>query len=112
MNRLYVLDVNAREAEGVTVVSYPVVSDGKKGVLYQYNDRTHRRYARENMNVYQLLDHETRGKCVFCCSDDAAAEEIRMRTLLLIDALHTEGQRRAANLAKMEDEHGWNLEAI
>lgn len=101
MNLLYILEVNAREAEGVTVVSYPVVSDGKKGVLYQYNDRTHRRYARENMNVYQLLDHGTRGKCVFCCSDAEAAEEIRMRTLLLIDALHTEGQRRAVNLSRM-----------
>lgn len=104
MNRLYILEVNAREAQGVTVVSYPVVSEGKKGVLYQYNDRTHRRYAQENMWVLQILDHGTRAKCVFCCSDAAAVEEIRMRTLLMIDALHAEGQRRAANLSRMEDE--------
>ena len=104
MNRLYILDVNAREAEGVTVVSYPVVGEGKKGVRYQYNDKETRHYGVRNMWVPQIVDHGTRARCVFCCSDAAAAEEIRMRTMLLIDALHAEGQRRAVNLSRMEDE--------
>ena len=104
MNRLYILEVNAREAKGVSVVSYPVVSEGGKSVLYQYNDVETRRYSAGVLQMVNILDHGTRAKCAFCCSDDDAAQEIRMWTLLMIDALHTEGQRRAVNLAKMEDE--------
>ena len=104
MKRLYIVEVNAREEKGVSVKSYPVVNEGKKGVRLAYNDLEVRHRTVRNLRVPQLLDYGTRAKCEFDCEESKAAEEIRLWKQFLIDALHEEGQRRAVNLSRMEDE--------